>query len=79
MSMSKSGTCKKCGRAFSWSIERPGDGHWDRWSNDDGETLANWFIDNSLCWDHAFAAMQEKFSKIIRTLNYTEQEPAPEG
>lgn len=73
MSMMKKSTCRQCGKKFSWIIQRPGDGHWDRWSNDDGETLANWFIENSLCWDHAYAVLPQKFAGIIKTLSYEEE------
>ncbi len=73
MSMMKNAKCTKCGKKFLWTIQRPGDGHWDRWTNDDGDTLANWFIGNSLCWDDAFAAMPERFVKIIKTLEYSEE------
>ncbi|HTX19435.1 MAG TPA: hypothetical protein VMG34_12340 [Bacteroidota bacterium] len=73
MSMSKKGSCTKCGKKFSWRIQRPGDGHWDRWTNDDGDTLANWFIGNRLCWEHAFAAMPPRFSAILKTLSYEEE------
>ena len=76
MSMMKNTKCTKCGKKFSWTIQRPGDGHWDRWTNDDGATLANWFIDNSLCWDDAFAVMPARFAKILKTLEYSEEELA---
>lgn len=72
--MSKSAKCKQCGKEFVWRIQRPGDGHWDRWTNDDGNTLANWFITNTLCWDHAFAVMPERFARIIKTTEYGEEE-----
>lgn len=66
-------TCKKCGRKFFWKIERPGDGYWDRWRNDDGNILASWFLANRFCWDHAFEAMPEEFRPIIRTIAYHEE------
>ncbi len=74
MAMIKNGQCTQCGKRFAWRIQRPGDGHWDRWRNDDGDTLANWFIDNTLCWDHAFAIMPERFAKILKTVEYSEDE-----
>jgi len=79
MSMTKSAVCAACGKKFTWRIQRPGDGHWDRWTNDDGNTLANWFIDNRLCWDHAFAVMPVRYAGIIKTLSYEEVEPAGTG
>ena len=74
MSMIKNSKCSQCGKKFLWRIQRPSDGHWDRWSNDDGDTLANWFIANTLCWDHAFAVMPERFVKILKTIEYVEEE-----
>ena len=74
MSMIKNSKCIQCGKKFTWRIQRPSDGHWDRWSNDDGDTLANWFISNTLCWDHAFAVMPERFAKILKTIEYVEEE-----
>ena len=74
MAMLKNSQCRECGKKYSWVIARPGDGHWDRWTNDDGETLANWFITNNLCWEHAFAKMPERFAKMIKTLSYEEEE-----
>lgn len=72
MSLLKDRSCSVCGKKFVWKIERPGDGYWDRWRNDDGETLANWFITNNLCWNHAFEKMPDQFRKIIRTEFYRE-------
>jgi hypothetical protein len=72
MSLVKSAVCKRCQRKFLWKIERPGDGYWDRWKSDDGNTLASWFLSNNLCWEHAFEAMPERFRKILRTELYEE-------
>ncbi len=74
MSMTKNAICKACGKKFTWRIQRPGDGHWDRWTNDDGDTLANWFIDNTLCWDHAYAVMPPRFAEVLKTISYEEEE-----
>ncbi|GJQ21767.1 MAG: hypothetical protein HBSIN02_21220 [Bacteroidia bacterium] len=73
MAYVKESACKKCGKKFFWKIERPGDGFWDRWRNDDGNILASWFLSNSLCWDHAFEVMPEHFRTIIRTIAYHEE------
>ncbi|MEP0823075.1 MAG: hypothetical protein HRF44_09525 [Ignavibacterium sp.] len=73
MAYVKETACKKCGKKFFWKIERPGDGFWDRWRNDDGNILASWFLSNSLCWDHAFEAMPERFRAIIHTIAYHEE------
>lgn len=75
MALLKSRTCSVCGRAYIWKIERPGDGYWDRWRNDDGDTLSSWFVTNNLCWNHAFERMPERFRSLIRTEFY--EEPAP--
>ena len=72
MSLVKETVCTKCGKRFSWKVERPSDGYWDRFRNDDGDILANWFRTNSLCWDHAFEQMPERFKIIIRTEFYEE-------
>ena len=72
MSLVKSTTCSQCGRQFLWKIERPSDGYWDRWRNDDGNTLASWFLSNSLCWDHAYQKMPLKFRSYLRTEVYQE-------
>jgi hypothetical protein len=72
MSILKDRTCSVCGKSFVWKIERPGDGYWDRWRNDDGDTLANWFITHNLCHAHAVEQMPEKFRQIIRTIFYVE-------
>ena len=74
MSLIKDRTCSVCGKKYFWKIERPGDGYWDRWRNDDGETLANWFITNNFCWDHAFEKMPDRFRNIIKTVKYEEKE-----
>lgn len=74
MAFLKEAVCTVCKKKFVWEIERPGDGYWDRWQSDDGNTLANWFVTNSLCWDHAFEKMPEKFRRIIRTVYYEESE-----
>jgi hypothetical protein len=74
MAFVKESVCAKCGRKFLWQIERPGDGFWDRWKSDDGNTLATWFLSNSLCWDHAFETMPERFREIIKTVHYEESE-----
>lgn len=75
MAYIKESTCKKCGKKFTWKIERPGDGYWDRWKSDDGNILATWFLANNLCWDHAFESMPQQFRPIIRTVLYTEETP----
>ncbi len=72
MSLIKDAVCSSCGKQFSWKVERPSDGYWDRFRNDDGDILANWFRTNSLCWDHAFEKMPERFKAIIRTEFYEE-------
>jgi hypothetical protein len=72
MALIKDRSCSKCGKTFFWKIERPSDGNWDRWKNDDGDTLANWFITHNLCQEHAFEIMPERFKKIIRTEVYEE-------
>ena len=76
MSLIKDAACSSCGKKFSWKVERPSDGYWDRFRNDDGDILANWFRTNSLCWDHAFEKMPERFKSIIRTEFYEESSPA---
>ncbi|MBI2619078.1 MAG: hypothetical protein HYW57_03260 [Ignavibacteriales bacterium] len=78
MAFVKETRCKKCGRKFFWCIERPGDGFWDRWKSDDGNTLASWFLSNNLCWDHAFEAMPGQFRRLIRTIEYEEEESVPQ-
>lgn len=72
MALLKETVCTQCGKRFSWKVERPSDGFWDRFRNDDGDTLANWFRTNNLCWDHAFEKMPERFRSIIRTEFYEE-------
>lgn len=70
----KEATCTVCKKKFVWKIHRPGDGYWDRWRSDDGNTLGSWFLSNNLCWDHAFEKMPESFRKIIQTEFYEESE-----
>ena len=72
MSLLKDRKCAVCGKPFVWKIARPGDGYWDRWRNDDGDTLASWFITNNLCQMHAQEKMPEKFRHILRTEFYQE-------
>lgn len=72
MPLIKDSVCSKCGKKFFWKIERPSDGYWDRYRNDNGDTLANWFRTNSLCWDHAFESMPDRFKRLIRTEKYEE-------
>lgn len=74
MSLVKKGKCSRCGKEFYWRIQRPSDGYWDRWKSDEGDTLTRWFMNHTLCWDHAFEEMPEKFRKIIRTITYEEEE-----
>ena len=74
MSLIKDRRCTKCGKRFFWKIERPTDGNWDRWKNDSGDTLANWFITHNLCMEHALEEMPEQFRKLIRTERYEEEE-----
>ncbi len=76
MAFVKEAVCPQCGKRFVWTIERPGDGYWDRWKSDDGNTVASWFLSNNCCWDHAFEKMPERFRGIIRTVTYEESEPA---
>lgn len=71
----KEGVCRVCGKKFVWTIERPGDGYWDRWKSDDGNTAGSWFLSNSLCWDHSFEKMPAPFRELIRTITYDESEP----
>ncbi|MSP64931.1 MAG: hypothetical protein EXR24_04580 [Ignavibacteria bacterium] len=73
MALIKNTKCKKCGKSYKWKIERPGDGFWDRWRNDDGNIIANWFVTNSLCWDHAFEVMPKEFVDKIKTVEYVEE------
>ncbi len=68
----KESVCSVCKKQYFWKIERPGDGYWDRWQSDDGDILANWFLANHLCWDHAFQNMPVQFRKRIRTVAYEE-------
>ena len=68
----KESVCSVCKKSYVWNIERPGDGYWDRWQSDDGNTLGNWFLTNNLCWDHAFEKMPERFRRYIRTVAYEE-------
>ena len=75
MAFVKESVCTRCGRHFVWKINRPGDGFWDRWKSDDGNILATWFLSNTLCWDHAFEAMPERFRSVIQTSFYEESEP----
>lgn len=75
MGFVKEARCKKCGKQFVWKIERPGDGFWDRWRSDDGNTAASWFLSNTLCWEHAMEAMPEQFRSILRTETYSEDVP----
>lgn len=74
MALVKDSKCSVCGREYKWRIERPGDSHWDRWTNDDGNTLTNWFMTNNLCWDHAFEKMPERFKRLVKTARYEEEE-----
>ena len=74
MSFVRESHCRKCGKQFVWKIERPGDGFWDRWRSDNGNILANWFVSNSLCWDHAMEEMPAQFRSVIRTVSYEEHE-----
>ena len=68
----KKRTCSECGKSFLWVIERPGDGYWDRWRNDNGETAASWFTANTRCFDHAMASAPEQFRDLLRTTLYEE-------
>ena len=72
MSYVKERSCAVCGKSFVWKIARPGDGFWDRWRNDDGDTLASWFITNTLCQTHALEKMPDKFRRILLTEYYEE-------
>jgi len=72
MGFVKEGICKKCGKSFTWKIDRPGDGFWDRWKSDNGSTLATWFLSNSFCWDHAMEVMPDRFRPILQTTLYEE-------
>ncbi|MDA0987104.1 MAG: hypothetical protein O3A55_05835 [Bacteroidetes bacterium] len=74
MALTKNTVCKKCGKKFKWKIERPGDGFWDRWRNDNGNTLSNWFVTNYFCWDHAFETIPPEFFDKINTIEYLEEE-----
>jgi len=74
MSYLKEGTCPKCGKKFVWKIDRPGDGFWDRWKSDHGNTLGSWFLTNTLCWDHAMESMPASFRHLLQTSEYSEQE-----
>jgi hypothetical protein len=74
MSFLKQSTCTVCKKKFVWKIQRPGDGYWDRWRSDDGDTFGSWFLGNNLCWDHAFETMPKKFRTIVRTELYEESE-----
>ena len=74
MSFVRESRCRKCGKQFVWTIERPGDGFWDRWKSDNGKILASWFVSNSLCWEHAMEEMPEEFRSRIRTVSYEEHE-----
>ena len=76
MAFVKEAVCPQCGKKFVWTIERPGDGYWDRWRSDDGNTAASWFLSNTRCWDHAYEKMPEGFRPVVRTLTYEEWEPA---
>lgn len=75
MSLIKERTCSECGKTFTWSIDRPGDGFWDRWRNDSGDTLASWFVSNTRCFDHAMKVIPQKFKTIMRTVTYEEFDP----
>ncbi len=75
MPLIKDRTCTMCGKKFLWVIDRPGDGYWDRWRNDNGDTLGSWFTTNTLCYEHAMDAMPDGFSELLRTRRYEEQEP----
>jgi hypothetical protein len=75
MGLVKERTCSVCKRPFVWKIARPSDGYWDRWRNDDGNTLANWFLTTDLCWDHAYENMPEEYRLLLKTENYEEGEP----
>ncbi len=79
MAFVRESVCQKCGRPFVWSIDRPGDGFWDRWKSDNGNTLASWFLSNSQCWDHAWESIPERFRPMLRTVSYTEGEPAQQS
>lgn len=72
MAFVKESKCTKCGKQFAWTIERPGDGFWDRWKSDNGNNLGSWFLSHSLCWDHAMEEMPEKFRTVLRTITYRE-------
>jgi hypothetical protein len=72
MSLLKEAQCTVCKKPFVWKIERPGDGYWDRWRSDDGNTAAAWFLQNNLCWDHAYEKMPEQYRPLIRTTLYRE-------
>ena len=76
MSFIKNRTCSVCGREFVWVIDRPGDGYWDRFRNDTGDTVASWFTANTKCYDHALADLPDQFSHLIRTQHYEESDPA---
>ena len=74
MSLVKNRKCSECGREFLWVIDRPGDGYWDRWRNDNGETLASWFTSNTKCYDHALESVPDGFRRLIKTRQYEETE-----
>jgi len=75
MPLVKNRSCSTCGREFLWVIDRPGDGYWDRWRNDTGDTLGSWFTTNTKCYDHAMESMPETFKSLMRVRQYEESEP----
>lgn len=79
MPLTKESKCTKCGKRFSWVINRPGDSYWNRWISDDNDTLSAWWQTHSLCWDHAFEELPEKFVPRLKTLKYEEFDHTPPG
>ena len=76
MALLKQTQCTKCGKEFSWLIERPGDSYWNRWISDDNKTLSAWWQIHNLCWDHAFEELPQDFVPKLRTIRYEE---SPDG
>ncbi len=77
MALVKRSTCSKCGKGFSWQIERPGDSYWNRWVSDKSTTLSAWWQTHNLCWDHAFEQLPDEFVPRLKTIRYEESEQGP--
>ncbi len=79
MALLKHSKCAKCGKEFTWQIQRPGDSYWNRWISDDNKTLSAWWRTHSLCWDHAYEVLPDELAPRLTTLRYEEKDQTASG